>query len=92
MLSKATFSKIVGVEPLLIKGFLKILPQLLNGIVSRSTKDFDEIVINIVKTLGIYYSLASLIPNKMSSLYKNIIEIEYLQSIVSLVRSPNLPV
>jgi len=78
LLCKATFNKIVGVEPLLIKGFLKALPQILSSIVSKSTKEVDLIVLNIVKALGIFYNLAALVPNKMSSLYKNILDISYL--------------
>lgn len=78
LLSKATFNKVIGVEPQLIKGFLKVLPQILSSIVSKSSKEIDIIVLNIIKSLGIFYSLGALVPNKSNALYKTIIEIEYL--------------
>lgn len=84
LLTKATFSKVIGIEPLLLKNFVGNLPGIL-----QSKQAGDKITLYIVKTLGTFYSLAALVPNKMSNIYKSLYENQLLQLVVELIKSLN---
>lgn len=73
LLSKVTFNKTVGIEPLLIKNFIGNLPMILQSATTITGQ--EKIILNIIKTLGTYYSLAALVPNKMSYIYKTLTDI-----------------
>jgi hypothetical protein len=87
LLCKATFNKTIGVEPILIKGFLNTLPEFLKLFDSRDGPESEKIVFNTVKTVGIFFSLAALQPNKLSALYNTIIDIQLLHEVVSLINN-----
>lgn len=74
LLSKVTFNKTVGIEPLLIKNFIGNLPMILQSATTITGQ--EKIILNIIKTLGTYYSLAALVPNKMSYIYKTLTDIQ----------------
>ena len=52
LLVRATFNKIIGVEPILIKGFLNVLPTFMK----KFRPNHTQIHLHIVKSIGIFLS------------------------------------
>jgi len=55
-----------------------------------SSQGNDKMLINIIKTVGTYYSIAALMPNMGSALYKTFTEINLHQLIIDLIKTQPL--
>ena len=87
LLIKVTFNKTIGIEPIMIKGFVNVLTKFLKNYSPKESATGEKIVQHTIKTVGIFFSLAALIPNKMSSIYKQMLDNNILQSVIELINT-----
>lgn len=67
MLNKNSFNKTVGIEPIYMKGFIPLLPNLI--------KDADQhLKLATLKALGSFTSQAAIVPVRMQVFFKDICE------------------
>lgn len=81
LLSKSNFNKQIGIETIVMKVFIPTLPLLIKDSSS------PQLQLSALKALGIFAMQASMIPIRMQSFYKDIIESKILQDVITLVAS-----
>ena len=59
---KVTFVKQIGIDESFIKGFVKLLPQFFDFYKGKLA-EHELILISIVQSVGIFFQLASQLPN-----------------------------
>ena len=84
LLIKPTFSPSIGIDPMMIKGLLYMLPGLLKS-QSGSASATNLIHEYCLTTLGIFLSQAALIPFKMVGIYKEIIDLNLLDELAKII-------
>lgn len=67
-LGKANFNKQLGIEPIVMKIFLPLLPMLAKDVT------YPPLQVAALKALGVFASQASIIPIRMQSFYKDLID------------------
>jgi hypothetical protein len=80
LLGKASFNKQIGIEPIVLKVFLPLIPIII--------KDYTlqpGLVLASIKALGVFAAQASIIPVRMAAFYKDLSELHLLQDLVSLM-------
>jgi hypothetical protein len=82
LLCKNSFNKQVGIEPIYMKGFITLIPNLI--------KDFSEqLQIASLKALGTFASLAAIIPLRMQQFFKEVSENGIIKEVTELLKSKN---
>jgi len=67
-LGKSSFNKQIGIEPIVQKIFIPLIPILLKEAISPTLQ------IAALKALGVFSSQASIIPIRMHNFYKDMVE------------------
>jgi hypothetical protein len=68
LLGKTSFNKQIGIEPIVLKIFVPLLPLLFKESSSPTLQ------LAAMKALGIFSSQASIIPIRMQNFYKDLVE------------------
>ena len=79
LLIRPTFNSTVGIDPMLIKGLLLLIPGFLK-VKSGSAPANTMIQMYTLNTIGIFLSQASIMPAKMINIYKEIIDMKLLEN------------
>ena len=80
LLCKNSFNKQVGIEPIFMKGFIPLLPNLI--------KDPHEgLRLSTLKALGTFSSLAAIIPLRMQPYFKEIDNIGVIADVCSILKT-----
>ncbi|EGR33161.1 protein kinase domain protein [Ichthyophthirius multifiliis] len=87
LLSKNTFDKSVGIESIYITQFMPLLSVLIK--IGQIANDIphQQLLINILKTIGIFGNQASVNTIRNFNFYKSIIEIKFSQDIICLFKT-----
>ncbi len=81
LLGKSSFNKSIGIEPIFMKGFIPLIPFLLNEQPNKSLR------LAATKALGVFISLASIIPVRSVNFYKELIDQKIIALLTSIVSS-----
>jgi len=84
LLVRPTSNSTVGIDPMLVKGLLTLLPSLLKY-KSGSAKANSMIQLYTMNTLGIFLSQASISPSKMIHIYREIVDMKLLDEACSFI-------
>ena len=84
LLCKNSFNKQVGIEPIYMKGFITLMPQL-------AKDNNDQLRIATLKALGTFASLAAIIPLRMQQFFKEISENGMLKDVTDIIKSGKQP-
>ncbi|KAL4452973.1 hypothetical protein ABPG73_012917 [Tetrahymena malaccensis] len=87
LLAKSTFDKNVGIENTYIQVFLPQIPSLIKLGSSNNDIPHQSLLINIVKTIGIFGNQASANPIRNYNFYKELIEIKFIPDSIALLKS-----
>ena len=69
-----------------IRSFLPLLPNLINCAISSTDSHHQTLVINLLRSIGIFANNASVHHLRSFSFYKDIIEIKFMTECVSLLK------
>jgi fused-like protein len=92
LLARAIFNKSIGLDINFVRGFLSIVPSLLyypagpNASAPGPDNALVLLQINTVKATGIFLNQAGLIPLRCTSVYKEVLDMNLLDHISSLIK------
>ncbi|CDW83098.1 protein kinase domain containing protein [Stylonychia lemnae] len=81
LLGKSNFNKQIGIETIVMKVFIPLIPILIKDSSS------PQLQISALKSLGIFASQASIIPIRMQNFYKDLIDQRLIADICQIVQS-----
>lgn len=79
LLGKTAFNKQIGIEPIVLKIFVPLLPLLFKESSSPALQ------LAAMKALGVFSSQASIIPIRMQNFYKDLVEQRIIHDICTIV-------
>lgn len=79
LLGKASFNKQIGIEPIVLKIFIPLLPILIKENASPALQ------LAAIKALGVFASQASIIPIRMQNFYKDLVEQKLVNDICNII-------
>lgn len=81
LLGKSSFNRHIGIEAIFIKGYIPLIPVLINDSSSQQLQIFS------MKSFGVFTCQASLIPLRMQNFYKDVIDLKIVQALCNHLKN-----